>query len=221
MHPLTAWSPGFSRSKPCEPPEGGTPNQPRFMESPTTLMPRIGSMNPPLTRPRKGTGTTRMNKCSPPGRGRGCVGSWRASLRFFACSGTRNRGSVLLLLVILFLLSALRRAQSKPDGFPLRDARCSLSLRERVRVRGNSANYYPAYQTIPGSVELGESSRSAGGFPNDYNLSLRCLFCCSLRDLCVRFVLHRYGLAPRFRQEPDEIPVRYQCHVLFRITPRL
>src|SRR5437016_2467266 len=34
VKPLTAWSPGFSRSKPFAPPEGGTPNQPRFMESP-------------------------------------------------------------------------------------------------------------------------------------------------------------------------------------------
>src|SRR2546427_313411 len=33
MKPLTAWSPGFSRSKPFEPPEGGTPNQPRLVES--------------------------------------------------------------------------------------------------------------------------------------------------------------------------------------------
>src|SRR5437762_2461539 len=31
--PLTAWSPGFSRPKPFEPPKGATPNQPRFMES--------------------------------------------------------------------------------------------------------------------------------------------------------------------------------------------
>ncbi len=33
MKPLTAWSPGFSRFKNFKPPEGGTPNQPRFMES--------------------------------------------------------------------------------------------------------------------------------------------------------------------------------------------
>jgi len=32
MKPVTAWSPGFSRSKRFEPPEGGTPNQRRFME---------------------------------------------------------------------------------------------------------------------------------------------------------------------------------------------
>src|SRR5437773_9501435 len=31
--PLTARSPGFRRPKPFEPPKGGTPNQPRFMES--------------------------------------------------------------------------------------------------------------------------------------------------------------------------------------------
>src|SRR6266516_333640 len=33
MKPLTAWTPGFSRSKQFEPPQGETPNQTRFMES--------------------------------------------------------------------------------------------------------------------------------------------------------------------------------------------
>ena len=63
---------------------------------------------------------------------------------------------------------SLRGGQSRPVGFPLPDARCPLSLRalrERARVRGNGANYLPAYQTIPGTVELGESSGRAGGFP--------------------------------------------------------
>src|SRR6058998_704326 len=64
--------------------------------------------------------------------------------------------------------SSLRGEQSRPVGFPLRDARCSLSLRERVRVRGNGANYQPAYRTTRGSVELGESSGKAGGFQNAY-----------------------------------------------------
>src|SRR5436190_24402595 len=36
--PLTAWSPGFSRPKPFEPPKGGTPNKPRFMESLHSLL---------------------------------------------------------------------------------------------------------------------------------------------------------------------------------------
>ena len=58
-----------------------------------------------------------------------------------------------------------RGEQSRSLGFPLRDARCSLSLRERVRVRGNGATYYPLYRTIPGRVGLGESSGRAGGFP--------------------------------------------------------
>src|SRR5437867_12806240 len=35
---------------------------------------------------------------------------------------------------------SLRGVRSRPAGFPPRDARCSLSLRERVRVRGNGAN---------------------------------------------------------------------------------
>ena len=55
--------------------------------------------------------------------------------------------------------------QSRYLALPLRDARCSLSLRERVRVRGNGANYPLPYRTIPGTVELDESSGKAGGFP--------------------------------------------------------
>src|SRR5438093_6031089 len=39
----------------------------------------IGTMNPPLTPPRRGTDRTRTDACSPPGRGRGWVGSWRES----------------------------------------------------------------------------------------------------------------------------------------------
>src|SRR5438876_19355 len=60
------------------------------------------------------------------------------------------------------LLSAENNPQ--PSACRLRDARCSLSLRERVRVRGNDAAYHPAYRTVPGVVEL-ESSGRAGGFP--------------------------------------------------------
>ncbi len=47
------------------------------------------------------------------------------------------------------------------------EARCSLSLRERVRVRGNGANDSIAYRTIPGTVELDESSRKTRGCQND------------------------------------------------------
>src|SRR5439155_18236008 len=53
---------------------------------------RIPPVNPPLTPPRRGTDRTRTNACSPLGRGRGWVGSWKASFRFGACIGTRNRG---------------------------------------------------------------------------------------------------------------------------------
>ena len=42
-------------------------------EAYTTSMPCIGTMNPPLTSPRRGTGLTRTNACSPPGRGLGWV----------------------------------------------------------------------------------------------------------------------------------------------------
>src|SRR5439155_16851023 len=37
----------------------------------------IGTRNPPLTPPRRGTDRTRTNVCSPPRRGRGWVGSLR------------------------------------------------------------------------------------------------------------------------------------------------
>src|SRR2546425_1228708 len=47
----------------------------------------------------------------------------------------------------------------------LRGARCSLSLRERVRVRGSGVNDPLTYRTIPGTVELDESPGEAGGFP--------------------------------------------------------
>jgi hypothetical protein len=41
---------------------------------------------------------------------------------------------------------------------------CSLSLRERVRVRGNHKNSDAAYPSTPGTVERREPSGSAGGF---------------------------------------------------------
>src|SRR5438094_3850203 len=56
----------------------------RFMESTLSLCARIGTMNPPLTPPRRGTDRTRTDACSPPGRGRGWVGSWRARRVFRA-----------------------------------------------------------------------------------------------------------------------------------------
>ena len=59
----------------------------------------------------------------------------------------------------------LRGEQSRPAEFPLRDARCSFSARERVRVRGNGANYHPAYRIIPWTAELDESSKTS---QNDY-----------------------------------------------------
>jgi len=59
---------------------------------------------------------------------------------------------------------SLRGEQSSPVGFPLRVARCSLSLRERVRVRGNGVAYHPACRTIRDTVEVGESSGRARVF---------------------------------------------------------
>src|SRR5438876_4416347 len=48
---------------------------------------------------------------------------------------------------------ARRGEQSRFLGFPLREARCSLSPGERVRVRGNGANEALGYRTFPGTVE--------------------------------------------------------------------
>ena len=44
-------------------------------EAYTTSMPCIGTMNPPLTPPRRGTDRARTYACSLPGSGRGWVGS--------------------------------------------------------------------------------------------------------------------------------------------------
>jgi len=51
-----------------------------------TLMHCTGTMNPPLTPPRRGTDATGTNSCSPPGRGRGWVGSWYGFRRLW-CLG--------------------------------------------------------------------------------------------------------------------------------------
>ena len=58
-------------------------NAKKFMESPLSFFACIATMNPPLTPPRRGTDRTQTNACSPPGRGRGWVGFWKAgSMRF-------------------------------------------------------------------------------------------------------------------------------------------
>jgi len=44
---------------------------------------------------------------------------------------------------------SLRGEQSRRVGSPLRGARCFLSLRERIKVRGNSANCHLAYRPFP------------------------------------------------------------------------
>src|SRR5438552_16690046 len=57
-------------------------------------------MNPPLTPPRRGTDKATTDAGSPPGRGRGWVGSWRAYFRFCACIGTMNPLVLMLVLVL-------------------------------------------------------------------------------------------------------------------------
>src|SRR5207247_10737391 len=49
----------------------------RFLGSPLSLRACIGTMNPPLTPPRRGTDRPPTDACSPPGRGRGWVASWK------------------------------------------------------------------------------------------------------------------------------------------------
>src|SRR5438034_5446780 len=59
----------------------------------------MGTMNPPLTPPRRGTDRTRTDACSPPGRGRGWVGSWKGPSSWVTCS---------LLLAALFVAGCAR-----------------------------------------------------------------------------------------------------------------
>src|SRR6266700_2080860 len=49
----------------------------QFMGSLLSFCECIGTLNPPLTPPRRGTDRARTDACSPPGRGRGWGGSWR------------------------------------------------------------------------------------------------------------------------------------------------
>src|SRR6266536_6094557 len=60
---------------------------------------------------------------------------------------------------------ALPGAQSRTVAVPLHEARCSLSHRERVRVRGTGSNHHPAHRTNPRTVELIQSSDRAGILP--------------------------------------------------------
>src|SRR5438128_297890 len=62
----------------------------QFMSSLLSFCACMGTVNPSLTPPRRGTDGARMDTCSPPGRGRGWVGPWRASFHFCACTGTMN-----------------------------------------------------------------------------------------------------------------------------------
>src|SRR5205814_2030779 len=50
---------------------------PRSWRAPIRFFACIGTLNPPLSPPRRGTDRTRTNACSPLRRGRGWVGSWR------------------------------------------------------------------------------------------------------------------------------------------------
>src|SRR5437867_5777742 len=54
----------------------------------------IGTMNPPLTPPRRGTDRTRTDACSPPGRGRGWVGSWKVPCFDRLSTSARGFGSL-------------------------------------------------------------------------------------------------------------------------------
>src|SRR2546422_7679254 len=71
--------------------------------------------------------------------------------------------------------AALRGEQSRLVGLPLRDARCSLSLRERVRVRGNGAAYYPRIGPCPELSNWASLPAEAEVSLNDYES--RCARC--------------------------------------------
>src|SRR5437867_3205052 len=65
----------------------------------------IGTLNPPLAPPRRGTDRTPTDACSPPGKGRGWVGSWkgkairRHSEVFTLLGGVRFTGDLHSLLL--------------------------------------------------------------------------------------------------------------------------
>src|SRR5437867_8989933 len=69
----------------------------------------IGTMNPPLTPPGRGTDRTRTDACSPPGRGRGWVGSWRGS--------TNGRLLAAGTLVVTIAFSAVAAGAGEESGF--------------------------------------------------------------------------------------------------------
>src|SRR6059036_1269777 len=54
--------------------------------------------------------------------------------------------------------------QSSPLGSPLRDARCFLSLGERIKVRGNGASYPLAYWDNSRNRRTGRAFRRSRGF---------------------------------------------------------
>src|SRR5436309_5355437 len=100
MQPLTAWSPGFSRSKPFEPPKGGTPNQPGFMESPLSLFRVHWDHEPiriPLSRP---SATLSPAQSGGEGRERGRFNGERASSALRLCLGAMNPLVLVLVLVL-------------------------------------------------------------------------------------------------------------------------
>src|SRR6266496_4339056 len=104
MQPLTDWSPGFSRSKPFEPPEGGPPNHPRFIERLLSLLRMHRDLEPAWEIQSAAGRRTLQNLAEVPAtmsyapaswsaagaRTRNLCGSWKAPFRFFACIGTMN-----------------------------------------------------------------------------------------------------------------------------------
>ena len=98
----------------------------------------------------------------------GAIPSNASAARLFVPPATTRAGTAQRAIPTIALNTYLSWGEGEPcsprstiQTFRLspRGARCSLSL--RVRVRGNDANDLLAYRTIPG---LGESSGKAGGF---------------------------------------------------------
>src|SRR5438552_7487714 len=118
----------------------------------------IETMNPPLTHPRRGTERMRTNTCSPPGRGRGWVGSWKALMVFRPHSRTTNCGGWDLGALASWTAAVLCRfcargpdlkapedwRSPKPDGDYFGSQKISRSFRLRFNVHQTHVNVLPA-----------------------------------------------------------------------------
>src|SRR5947208_3641885 len=82
----------------------------------------IGTMNPPLTPPRRGTDRARRDVCSAPGRDRGVGRSWKGELRRLPpLFGLRFPKWLFFLDQLLKFLPLLRRGRRRDVGLGVLD----------------------------------------------------------------------------------------------------